>query len=156
MVNFYDAYGINLPAVLPAKDVEKARKIVKWLRISLCVILFGSVLIISIITPKVDKGSSSNKEAGKNIIAASTYYKTSFDCTKAGNYVEKTICMNEDLAKLDLAMNKAYKVKLAKAKNKQKLKTQQKSWVLDTENQCTTERCLSDVLNARVTELSSK
>lgn len=156
MVNFYDAYGMNLPGLLPSESIEKARKVVAWLRIFLYVILLVLGVITFIMTPKVDRGSNSNKEAEKSIVSATTYYKTSFDCVKASNYVEQTICMNEDLAKLDLSLNKAYKVKFAKTKNKQKLKAQQKSWVLDIENRCTTKLCISDVLSARIIELNNK
>lgn len=85
-----------------------------------------------------------------------TYYQTSFNCTKADNYVEKTICSNNELAQLDLKLLSTYKAKLAESKNKSTLKQQQATWVLNTKNNCSDIACITNVINSRIHVLNGK
>ncbi|MDH5392595.1 MAG: lysozyme inhibitor LprI family protein [Gammaproteobacteria bacterium] len=66
------------------------------------------------------------------------YYKAGFNCAKASNQIEKTICSDKRLAQADIEINQQYKAaKKSFAKPKQKdLKTAQRQWI-KKRNSCT-------------------
>jgi len=72
---------------------------------------------------------------GKGFILAKVekakVYKTSFNCARAKNDAEKTICGNAELAALDLKLDSLYKVIMSKLpENKRKmLKDEQREWI---------------------------
>jgi|GEM_PF-2521525 len=72
----------------------------------------------------------------------------SFDCAKASTKVEKLICANAELSKLDeaLAVEYADALKLPDTAN---LKTEQKSW-LKGRNQCTDDTCIQAAYRQRI------
>jgi uncharacterized protein len=80
----------------------------------------------------------------------------SFDCAKASSNVEKMICGNDQLQKLDVALSKNYKSMMAVSDDlpggAQDLRQEQKAWVAKR-NKCTTEKCLVDLYSARVDEV---
>ncbi len=53
----------------------------------------------------------------------------SFDCEKAKTKIEKLICNNEELSKLDEELAEAYAEALAKSPEPEKLKAEQKEWL---------------------------
>ena len=66
-------------------------------------------------------------------ISRPSFYKTSFDCTKAKDYsVELAICTNDELAKLDLEMAGAYQKRLESIASSQKseLVLSQRKWLV--------------------------
>ncbi len=79
----------------------------------------------------------------------------SFDCAKASTYVEKEICHNPYLSKLDEALATNYKYMLASnigegaAKD---LKPTQKQW-LGQRNSCTTRGCIENAYLTRIDEI---
>lgn len=65
----------------------------------------------------------------------------SFDCTKAATAVEKMICGNEGLSKLDEVMADTYKAQLAARPNDPSIRNDQATW-LQERNKCTSDSCL--------------
>lgn len=73
----------------------------------------------------------------------------SFDCNKAGTWVEKTICSQPELSRLDEVMAKQYKAKLATATDyedsnafKRAARNDQRNWLRFRRNTCNSEQCL--------------
>ena len=67
-----------------------------------------------------------------NEISAKT--SPSFDCAKAATEVEKLICSDDELAKLDVEMNKSYHAFMKTLDDdfyRDKLKTKQREWLKD-------------------------
>jgi uncharacterized protein YecT (DUF1311 family) len=77
----------------------------------------------------------------------------SFDCDKARTYVEKTVCADPLLGRLDEALARNYDAMLAAdlGATRQSLRNEQFRW-LATRNQCGSTQCLVDVYRARVDE----
>lgn len=73
----------------------------------------------------------------------------SFDCNKAATWVEDTICRNPELSKLDDAVAKKYKNKLAKASEYEDRKSykdrtinEQRNWIKFQRDTCEETVCL--------------
>ena len=94
-----------------------------------------------------------------------TYAKVSpsFDCTKATTEVEKLICSDDELAKLDVEMNKSYHAFMKTLDEKyyrNKLKKKQREWLKDiTKAPCfsNTDKvtCLKNIYAFRTHQLTS-
>lgn len=76
----------------------------------------------------------------------------SFDCGRASTKVEKMICSDSELSRLDCEMADIYKKALPKAPDLTVVKKQQKDW-LKERNHCTDRRCLNDQYQLRLGEL---
>jgi uncharacterized protein YecT (DUF1311 family) len=70
-------------------------------------------------------------------------FSASFDCKKAKTDIEKLICSNEELSKLDEELNEAYKELLSKINKNDKeiIKQQQRDWIKNR-NVCTNISCI--------------
>lgn len=78
----------------------------------------------------------------------------SFDCRKAGTFIEHTICGDSKLSKLDEALARAYK----KAKNNidnDILKKEQRAWIKTKRKSCKDVQCLRSVYSKRINELNA-
>ncbi|WP_168224696.1 lysozyme inhibitor LprI family protein [Rhodoferax aquaticus] len=77
----------------------------------------------------------------------------SFDCSKASTYVERTICTDAQLERLDVALAENYKGMLASdfGGSRKLLQEEQLRW-LTQRNQCKTAKCLIDAYRKRVDE----
>ncbi len=70
-------------------------------------------------------------------------YSAGFDCSKATTWVEKSICRNSELSKLDEQMTAIYRQQLANDKDSAThLKNQQREWLSYHRNTCKTVACL--------------
>jgi uncharacterized protein len=79
----------------------------------------------------------------------------SFNCAKASTFVEKEICHNPYLSKLDEVMATNYKYMLASAIGEgaaKDLKQTQKQW-LGQRNSCTTSDCIEKAYLTRIDEI---
>lgn len=76
----------------------------------------------------------------------------SFDCAKASTKVEKAICADEELSKLDEDLGKAYSEALPKAPDPESLKQQQKQWLRER-NKCSDTACLKQAYQTRLSTL---
>ncbi len=79
----------------------------------------------------------------------------SFDCAKASNDVERTICANEQLAASDATVAANYRqlLKYRTGKDAKVFKDEQRAW-LKRRNKCGTNvACLSDAYDFRYSEM---
>lgn len=89
------------------------------------------------------------------LVSASISQAASFDCSKASTFVEKTICADTLLGKLDEALSDNYKMMLGSDIGKgaeQDLKATQKKW-LKERNKCKDNNCLIEAYRKRVDEI---
>ena len=87
--------------------------------------------------------------------ASPTKWKPSFDCTKASNFSEKTVCSDSLLGQLDGALSENYKYMLASDLGdgaRADLKTKQRGWLTER-NKCTDNKCLTASYRKRVDEV---
>lgn len=84
------------------------------------------------------------------------FYNPSFDCNNVKKDTpEYIICINEDLSKLDRELNKLY-IQLVNFTAKEKIetiKTSQKEWIKNKQQQCLTWACIKKVYIHREKEL---
>ena len=83
-----------------------------------------------------------------------TTFSASFDCTKASTYVEKMICSDETISKLDEQLAKSYKQALEKALLKDDFKMQQRVWLGDHRDTCKDAECLKMEYENRIVWLN--
>lgn len=88
---------------------------------------------------------------------ASTISAASFDCTKAATHVEKIICSNAFISKLDDQLSIDYRKEIEKATNEEKtnLIKYQKHWLKFTRNRCEDAKCVRRAYWSRSIELGS-
>lgn len=78
----------------------------------------------------------------------------SFDCAKAATAVEKTICGDAELSKLDEDLAGAYTDALDRAAEPDAVKTVQRTWLRNTRDACADAACLKAAYQARIEELA--
>lgn len=79
----------------------------------------------------------------------------SFDCTKANTKIEKLICSNDELSKLDEEMSNLYRTKISQTTNKHNLSQEQRHWLNQVRNICMDIDCLIASYKSRIKELTS-
>lgn len=79
----------------------------------------------------------------------------SFDCAKAEAPIEKLICSDETVSKLDVDLAGVYKAAMEKVDNKDEFKYQQRNWLKGKRNACKDAACLAQVYQARISELAN-
>jgi len=87
--------------------------------------------------------------------ASSLVHAASFDCKKAATFVEKEICNDSLLEKLDDALGGNYKSMLGAnigSGAKKDLKATQRVW-LSVRDKCTNKQCLVDTYRKRIDEV---
>ncbi|MDD5471092.1 MAG: lysozyme inhibitor LprI family protein [Sideroxydans sp.] len=83
-----------------------------------------------------------------------TAQAASFDCAKAKAKIEKVICGNAELSKLDEEMNVAYNTALKNVRHADTVRQAQKQWIKDR-NACTDETCVEHAYGRRLYVLGS-
>lgn len=79
----------------------------------------------------------------------------SFDCAKAASKIEKLICGDDELSKLDEALSKTYKQALARSgDDKPQLIEEQKRWLKTNRAICEDSACVKERYLKRVHELT--
>lgn len=76
-----------------------------------------------------------------NLLTPVLAHAASFDCEKASTKIEKLICENAELSRLDEEMNAAYKAALKDSKHAGAIKQLQKEWVKER-NACSDAACV--------------
>lgn len=86
---------------------------------------------------------------------ASDAFAASFDCGKAAGPVEKLICGDQDVSRLDTQLQGTYQTALGAvdASSKDRLVKEQRNWIRYTRNICQDEACLGDAYKARIAVL---
>ncbi len=82
-------------------------------------------------------------------------FAPSFNCAKASINSELLICSNEELAKADVNLARIYRFTMSNTIYKETLKTTQKNWLKNIRDVCTDIKCMLDVYNTRINELSN-
>ena len=82
---------------------------------------------------------------------SATANSPSFDCRKATTTVEKLICTNPELSKLDVSLAETYKEAVSKAPS---IRDDQRSWNVE-KNKCTDTNCLKATYEDRISELTN-
>lgn len=78
----------------------------------------------------------------------------SFDCAKAGTKIEKLICSDAEISKLDEELNAAYKTAVQDKTKADVIKQVQKQWMKDR-NSCADARCVKGAYETRLHSLAS-
>lgn len=89
------------------------------------------------------------------LLSSSLAHAVSFDCVKASTFVEKSICTDSLLGKLDDALSGNYTDMLSSNIGdgaRKNLRVEQKKW-LSERNKCTNNKCLTDTYRKRVDEI---
>lgn len=76
----------------------------------------------------------------------------SFDCTKAGTEIEKSICASEVLSKLDDELGSSYRSAKSSSVSPEKLQAEQRSWIRER-NACKDNECLKNSYELRIDQL---
>lgn len=87
-------------------------------------------------------------------VIPSVILAASFDCGKAVSKIEKLICSDDELSKLDESLNEVYLRALNRADIKQRTIESQRQWVLHERNICQGVECLKHAYEIRIKELS--
>jgi len=83
-----------------------------------------------------------------------TAQAASFDCEKAVSKIEKLICSDDELSKLDESLNKAYLQALERADIKQQIIESQREWLKYERNLCPSAECMRKAYTTRIKELN--
>ncbi|MFB3884846.1 MAG: ankyrin repeat domain-containing protein [Thermodesulfobacteriota bacterium] len=78
----------------------------------------------------------------------------SFDCRKARTKIEKLICSNDELSKLDESLSEVYLRALNRADIKQQTIESQRQWLKYERNLCQSAECVKHAYETRIKELS--
>ena len=86
-------------------------------------------------------------------LTSNTLWAASFDCSKASNPYEKTICANPNLSSLDDQLAIAYKNARDKSKDPEALKKAQIDWIKSTRQCATDTSCIEKAYKDRIVVL---
>lgn len=78
----------------------------------------------------------------------------SFDCAKANSKVERMICNDIELSKLDDELNRTYQQRIELSNDKQNETKEQRRWLKEIRNVCTEVDCLKSAYSARIHDIS--
>ena len=79
----------------------------------------------------------------------------SFDCGKASSQVEKIICANPDLSKLDESLNESYQAAVWRTSIEGSTVATQEQWLQDERNVCRDAACVRKAYETRIRELEA-
>jgi len=77
----------------------------------------------------------------------------SFDCGKTRTDVEKMICADDALSKLDDTLNEKYQQALKRSDIRDQVIESQQHWLKNARNTCQTSACVKSAYDARIKEL---
>jgi len=77
----------------------------------------------------------------------------SFDCTKAATEIEKIICSDSELSKLDESLNVAYLRALKRTDILNQVIKSQRQWLIHERNECHDAACIKSAYKTRIKEL---
>lgn len=83
-----------------------------------------------------------------------TAQAASFDCEKASTKIEKIVCGNVELSKLDEDLSRAYKAAMQSDNNSESTRQAQKKWIKERNN-CQDTDCVILAYRTRISELTS-
>lgn len=80
---------------------------------------------------------------------------TSFDCKKASTSIEKRICADPELSRLDEQLTTLYQKSLDTSENKIVIRRKQHEWLTGKRDTCRDEQCVKAAYTARIQELKT-
>jgi len=86
------------------------------------------------------------------LVLMATGQAASFDCEKASTAIEKMICGNDELSKLDEELNRAYKSALQDNRNAKTIQQDQKQW-MKGRNNCQDSSCIKRAYEDRLSSV---
>ena len=86
------------------------------------------------------------------LLTANTSCAASYDCAKAGTKVEKMICADPELSKLDKDLSSVYSKVLKESSDPSALKQQQREWTKER-NKCVNSECIKTKYQDQITSL---
>lgn len=89
-------------------------------------------------------------------LAATSAHAATFDCRKAGTAVEKTICADPALSRLDDRLGAAYKAALNGGGDRSVLVASQRRWIAETRDRCADAACLARSYEASIAWLADR
>lgn len=87
-------------------------------------------------------------------VLMTTVQAASFDCSKAASTIEKAICRNDKLSKLDEELNTFYRTAMQNANQKNSVRQSQKQWIKQR-NSCKEVECVTNAYEVRLEVLKS-
>jgi uncharacterized protein len=87
------------------------------------------------------------------LIVAGNVHAASFDCGKATSEIEKLICGNDELSKLDESLNATYLKALERPDIRKQMIQSQRQWLKNERNACKNAECLKKAYETRIKEL---
>jgi len=79
----------------------------------------------------------------------------SFDCTRASNEIERIVCSDSEIGKLDEDYANLFRSTLASAPDPDSLRADGRAWLRDVRDACSDATCLVDAYSARIAELQA-
>lgn len=77
----------------------------------------------------------------------------SFDCDKAPGFVEKTICTDSEISRMDIELARLYATEKKRDPSAMKM---QKRWLRETRDRCETIECIHKAYIARISEIKKE
>ena len=87
------------------------------------------------------------------VVIPSVIFAASFDCGKSTSEIEKLICSDEELSKLDESLSEAYLRALNRTDIKQQTIKSQRQWLENERNICQNIECIKSAYETRIKEL---
>jgi uncharacterized protein len=88
------------------------------------------------------------------LLIAGTGCGASFDCDKAATPVEKLICSDAELSKLDESLSEAYRKALGSKDIREVMTESQRQWLTNVRNTCPDAECIRNACKRRIEELT--
>lgn len=146
-----DEYAVDLASLNWVKNNEISLSIaIKCGVPSRLQALAGTVKLDTGTIKLIPAGAPQQADAG-----ASQSPSPGFDCKKATSAVERTICADANLAKLDSHLMTLYQQAMKQAGSSDALKAQQLAWLRQVRNPCASVACLAGAYQKRIAELQS-
>ena len=89
------------------------------------------------------------------VLASTDIFAASFDCSKASKSIDKMVCADDQLSKLDDELNTVYKHALLVGASKEEIKQQQLMWLKNIRYTCKDAECLKVKYNERILALKN-
>ena len=89
------------------------------------------------------------------LFATFNAYSASFDCKKAGTFIEKAICADATLSALDKALGEAYQQAIHTSVTADQITYGQREWLKNVRNKCQDTACLQRAYTAQMAVLKS-
>jgi uncharacterized protein YecT (DUF1311 family) len=113
----------------------------------------GTVCVLDFNKFKIEPPQPAPQTQESKRAFAGDFHAPSFDCSKATSDVEKIICANDELSRLDDSLMKAYQRVLDRTRKKEEMIQSQNQWLENERNECQDAKCIKKAYEMRINEL---